>query len=136
MCIPPCLSCSWELFCVPCELYVVSAVVSYYESLPNEGEADRQVENEEAPTENEEAPTENEEAPTEMRGHQLMIGRCWSSIWLLSTPPNNQEGSQSLNEEKADTDILHWTSSSSSESEASTNIDQGPWFSGVEQVFD
>jgi len=48
---------------------VVSAVVSYYESLPNEGEADRQVENEEAPT-------ENEEAPTEMRGHQLMIGRC------------------------------------------------------------
>ena len=55
---------------------MVSAVVSYYESLPNEGEADRQVENEEAPTENEEAPTENEEAPTEMRGHQLMIGRC------------------------------------------------------------
>ena len=44
---------------------MVSAVVSYYESLPNEGEADRQVENEEAPTENEEAPTENEEAPTE-----------------------------------------------------------------------
>ena len=55
---------------------MVSAVVSYYESLPNEEEADRQVENEEAPTENEEAPTENEEAPTEMRGHQLMIGRC------------------------------------------------------------
>ena len=40
-------------------MYVVSAVVSYYESLPNEGEADRQVENEEAPTENEEAPTDD-----------------------------------------------------------------------------
>ena len=40
-------------------MYVVSAVVSYYESLPNEGEADRQVENEEAPTENEEPPTDD-----------------------------------------------------------------------------
>ena len=48
-----------------CSLYVVSAVVSFYESLPNEGEADIQVENEEAPTENEEAPTENAEAPTD-----------------------------------------------------------------------
>ena len=38
---------------------MVSAVVSYYESLPNEGEADRQVENEEAPTENEEPPTDD-----------------------------------------------------------------------------
>jgi len=38
---------------------VVSAVVSYYESLPNEGEADRQVENEEAPTENAEPPTDD-----------------------------------------------------------------------------
>ena len=44
---------------------MVSAVVSYYESLPNEGEADRQVENEEAPTENEEPPTENEGTPTD-----------------------------------------------------------------------
>ena len=44
---------------------MVSAVVSYYESLPNEGEADRQVENEEPPTENEEPPTENEEPPTD-----------------------------------------------------------------------
>ena len=65
MYIRPCLSCSWELFCGPCKLYVVSAVVSYYESLPNEGEADRQVENEEPPTENEEPPTENEEPPTD-----------------------------------------------------------------------
>ena len=38
---------------------MVSAVVSYYESLPNEGEADRQVENEEPPTENEGTPTDD-----------------------------------------------------------------------------
>ena len=66
---------------------MVSAVVSYYESLPNEGEADRQVENEEAPTENEEPPTDDWQMFTNM----------------IVENTTKQSRSQSLNEEKADT---------------------------------
>ena len=94
---------------------MVSAVVSYYESLPNEGEADRQVENEEAPTENEEPPTENkeppteneepptenEEAPTENEEPPTDDWQMFTNMIVENT--TKQSRSQSLNEEKADT---------------------------------